>query len=565
MGLNVYKFDSFQPFLPHRFACEINGFSLNVKDATIPTIGMDANEGRKRFGTTQFVLPTFTFAESNLEITFYEDDNMSVTSWLITNMQQTSVKGGSISIRLEMLDFTMTNVIWSRTYFCDLLEFDAPSFQRAAGASALEIKAKFIVRSWKENLSTSTTSFDTIIGNSPVSVQDFDTDLVGNKLDDTVSMSQLEEEQQAAEKADTKAAEAAEKAYAEAMKFKSDEEDRKAASATAAKDEKLKTLKEEEEKKKAEEEAAAAAAAAASASDGGSNPAGPQASFSGQGVVGTGKATGFEAFANGAYDKEMQREGKKAQLFFDLNDMGSQKGNINLGTGSAMKARDYTKAVGAMDVTIGGKQLHFNSDEALNDAIKKAFGADYTAIMQAYQNKQISYKEAVAKLKALGGRTITDSNGKTSTVQFTGSMGYINAEMSAKDVEEVKSVNMKIDTNFGDKVKSTFMANLSKEQAANNVVLKDFIHSVHAASGMANIIQKFGQDENNLKILADAIKQNKITKELSDAMYKTINQYGGKAKVALAGAVVRTMDKTATANRGSNWKDQARRNLARNA
>lgn len=150
MGLNVYKFDSFKPFLPHRFACSVNGFALRVKDATIPTFGMDASVGRKRFGTTQFVLPVFQFAESKLEITFYEDDNMSVTSWLISQMQQNGPKPGTISIQLEQLNFEMNKVIWSRNYICDLLEFEAPSFQRASGASAVEIKATFIVRDWND-------------------------------------------------------------------------------------------------------------------------------------------------------------------------------------------------------------------------------------------------------------------------------------------------------------------------------------------------------------------------------------------------------------------------------
>lgn len=563
MAFNVFKYDSFVPFLSYQFRVDVDGFSGYVKDVQLPTFDIKS-DCQIRYGSSQYHLPTFDFASGTIEITFFENDYLQIFSTFSSSVDFNSSSSSKYVIKIEKYDSSMTNMIWKRTFLCDLIECDAPSFSRNGAANNIELKVKFIVHSWYND---SNASSDNIYDITSVYDKQQVSDVTRTAPDKGLNYEETKKALEQEEKAIADAAKAYDEAAAKAEeeRKKKEEEERKKVG-----DENNKNMKEEAAKReaaKAEEEKKKKEAGKQSGSGTPEVPAGPQAEYSGQGVVGDGKADGFQAFANDAYDAEMVNEGKKAQVFMDLNDKGAQKGNINLGTGSAMKARDFTGAVGEMDVKIGGVDMHFKSDEALNDAIKKAFGADYTRIMEAYQNKEISYAEAKKQLKALGKRTITDSNGKTAKVEFTGNMGYLNVELSEKDVQEVKSVNMKIDTDFGDAVKSTFMANLSAKEAANNVVLKDFIHSVHATSGMKSIIKEFGKDANNLKILADAIKQNKITKELSAALYKTINKskLSEKTKIALAGSVVRTMDKTATANINSDCKSVAKANLQKYA
>lgn len=249
-------------------------------------------------------------------------------------------------------------------------------------------------------------------------------------------------------------------------------------------------------------------------------------------------STSYDKIAELAYDAEMKHEGDTHQIFFDLLDQGTQKNHINLGTGSALKAgRKYNDSIGTVNVTVGdskdsGKKLSFTDANALDKAILDAL--PYVSTVKYFQSQYPGtkaykkggkaaknlYASTVTNLKALSG-TITDGK-NSATAKFTGKMGYVNVFLSDEDVAQVKKVNIDADFNFGDNVTAVFKKCLTKEEDAQNVVFKGFIHGIHAYGSMPTVYKHFGKDANNLRILEDAVKKNEGTDDLVKALYKSI-------------------------------------------
>lgn len=96
---NVYNYHSqIKPHIPYRFNCDIWPYdpannlrdnypenkilSYAIKKISQPVFKINLENTRKLFGNTQYTIPVFNFAETELEITFEETDDMAVYKFL---------------------------------------------------------------------------------------------------------------------------------------------------------------------------------------------------------------------------------------------------------------------------------------------------------------------------------------------------------------------------------------------------------------------------------------------------------------------------------------------------
>lgn len=160
MGLlKVYKFShNIKPLISNRFKVVIYDSNneenidrmFDVKAVSMPTWAMECGDSRMRYGSTQFAIPVFNFAESPMKITFVETDDMDVTTYLSTQLFNrgsywTTVIPPIMKIRIIEYDSTMTEEISNRLYAVRLRDFSTPSFNNNNAASLIEIDAEFTV------------------------------------------------------------------------------------------------------------------------------------------------------------------------------------------------------------------------------------------------------------------------------------------------------------------------------------------------------------------------------------------------------------------------------------
>lgn len=153
MGLSVYTYyETFKPHFSFRFKVDfLSNPSLYrlVQDIKLPSISINASDGKKRFGQTQFVLPFFEFGDQELEITFIETDTMKVLDYLTNNYNWPNLPNTEDIIVTEY-DDTLRNVIKRTKYTITLFSYNAPQWQNSGSPSNMTITATYIVRSSKD-------------------------------------------------------------------------------------------------------------------------------------------------------------------------------------------------------------------------------------------------------------------------------------------------------------------------------------------------------------------------------------------------------------------------------
>ena len=153
MGLSVYTYyETFKPHFSFRFKVDfLSNPSLYrlVQDIKLPSISINASDGRKRFGQTQFVLPFFEFGDQELEITFVETDTMKVLDYLTNNYNWPNLPNTEDIIVTEY-DDTLRNVIKRTKYTITLFSYNAPQWQNSGSPSNMTITATYIVRSSRD-------------------------------------------------------------------------------------------------------------------------------------------------------------------------------------------------------------------------------------------------------------------------------------------------------------------------------------------------------------------------------------------------------------------------------
>lgn len=153
MGLSVYTYyETFKPHFSFRFKVDfLSNPSLYrlVQDIKLPSISINASDGKKRFGQTQFVLPFFEFGDQELEITFVETDTMKVLDYLTNNYNWPNLPNTEDIIVTEY-DDTLRNVIKRTKYTITLFSYSAPQWQNSGSPSNMTITATYIVRSSRD-------------------------------------------------------------------------------------------------------------------------------------------------------------------------------------------------------------------------------------------------------------------------------------------------------------------------------------------------------------------------------------------------------------------------------
>src|SRR5574344_216285 len=153
MGLSVYTYyETFKPHFSFRFKVDfLSNPSLYrlVQDIKLPSISINASDGRKRFGQTQFVLPFFEFGDQELEIPFIKTDTMKVLDYLTNNYNWPNLPNTEDIIVTEY-DDTLRNVIKRTKYTITLFSYNAPQWQNSGSPSNMTITATYIVRSSKD-------------------------------------------------------------------------------------------------------------------------------------------------------------------------------------------------------------------------------------------------------------------------------------------------------------------------------------------------------------------------------------------------------------------------------
>lgn len=149
MGLSVYTYyETFKPHFSFRFKVDFLSNPLLyrlVQDIKLPTISINASDGRKRFGQTQIVLPFFEFGDQEIEITFIETDDMKVLDYM-TNHLAWPNSPQTEDIIVTEYDDTLRNVLKRTLYTITLFSYSAPQWQNSGSPSNMTLTATYIVR-----------------------------------------------------------------------------------------------------------------------------------------------------------------------------------------------------------------------------------------------------------------------------------------------------------------------------------------------------------------------------------------------------------------------------------
>lgn len=186
MGLSVYTYyETFKPHFSFRFKVDfLSNPSLYrlVQDIKLPTISINASDGRKRFGQTQIVLPFFEFGDQEIEITFVETDNMKVLDYL-TNSLCWPDSPKTEDIIVTEYDDTLRNIIKRTKYTVTLFSYNAPQWQNSGSPSNMTISATYIVRSVQDITKDEYDMYQLPIY-SPVVDMEQDMNVIGSSVDE---------------------------------------------------------------------------------------------------------------------------------------------------------------------------------------------------------------------------------------------------------------------------------------------------------------------------------------------------------------------------------------------
>ena len=165
---NVYNYHSqIKPHIPYRFNCDIWPYdpannlrdnypenkilSYAIKKISQPVFKINLENTRKLFGNTQYTIPVFNFAETELEITFEETDDMAVYKFLCNQSNgafgtyMRSAVSSLINIEIEQFDYTMKRTVDRKHYIVELKSFSQPQFNNNGYGAPIEITARFYV------------------------------------------------------------------------------------------------------------------------------------------------------------------------------------------------------------------------------------------------------------------------------------------------------------------------------------------------------------------------------------------------------------------------------------
>lgn len=186
MGLSVYTYyETFKPHFSFRFKVDFLAnptFYRLVQDIKLPSISINASDGRKRFGQTQIVLPFFEFGDQELEVTFIETDDMKVLNYL-TNTLRWPNKAKEEELIVTEYDDTMSNIIKRTLYKVCLFSYNAPQWQNSGSPSNMTISATYLVRASKDITKDEYDLFNLPIY-SPIVDLNQDLNVIGSSVDE---------------------------------------------------------------------------------------------------------------------------------------------------------------------------------------------------------------------------------------------------------------------------------------------------------------------------------------------------------------------------------------------
>lgn len=152
MALNVVQFYKINPRLPFQFKTkwytslvDDDGLTYCVKSINLPKMEIENNAGFSFFGNAMKSIPTYNPGARKIEITFEENDNMLVSTF-IDKLVDSSFSRNPYYITIQIIQFDehfQHNT--TKGYVCHLSSYEEPSFKRDGQAQPVDISAVFIV------------------------------------------------------------------------------------------------------------------------------------------------------------------------------------------------------------------------------------------------------------------------------------------------------------------------------------------------------------------------------------------------------------------------------------
>lgn len=170
MALNVVQFYKINPRLPFQFKTkwytslvDDDGLTYCVKSINLPKIEIENNVGFSFFGNAIKSIPTYNPGARKIEITFEENDNMLVSTF-IDKLVNSSFSRNPYYITIQITQFDehfQHNT--TKGYVCHLSNYEEPSFKRDGQAQPIDISATFIIDTVIPNFTDANAISGTII------------------------------------------------------------------------------------------------------------------------------------------------------------------------------------------------------------------------------------------------------------------------------------------------------------------------------------------------------------------------------------------------------------------
>lgn len=170
MALNVVQFYKINPRLPFQFKTkwytslvDDDGLTYCVKSINLPKMEIENNAGFSFFGNAIKSIPTYNPGARKIEITFEENDNMLVSTF-IDKLVDASFSRNPYYITIQITQFDEHfQHSTTKGYVCHLSNYEEPSFKRDGQAQPIDISATFIIDTVIPNFTDANAVSGTII------------------------------------------------------------------------------------------------------------------------------------------------------------------------------------------------------------------------------------------------------------------------------------------------------------------------------------------------------------------------------------------------------------------
>lgn len=172
MALNVVQFYKINPRLPFQFKTkwytslvDDDGLTYCVKSINLPKMEIENNAGFSFFGNAIKSIPTYNPGARKIEITFEENDNMLVSTF-IDKLVNASFSRNPYYITIQITQFDEHfQHSTTKGYVCHLSNYEEPLFKRDGQAQPIDISATFIIDTVIPNFTDTNAVKGTIIKN----------------------------------------------------------------------------------------------------------------------------------------------------------------------------------------------------------------------------------------------------------------------------------------------------------------------------------------------------------------------------------------------------------------